>query len=410
MRTDQNSPGLGAARSAFSAKLKMNGSSDGTKAPDVNAVLANHGTDGARRLFDEAERITVSDQELQISETEEATRRPSRKPLWNWREGLINAQDLCDQKFPDVKYVVPSLFPEGVTLLAARPKIGKSWLLLQITTAIATGKTALVAADQSVHGDVLYLALEDNERRLQRRLTKYFGVNKESWPERLTIVTKWKRLSDGGVEALREWCKSVAKPTLIAIDTLKRVRAPKGKMQSDYDADYEACLGLQELAGEFGLAIIVAHHDRKMDAEDVFDTVSGTLGLTGGVDTIALIKRRAGGTTLHIEGRDLVDTVEKAISFDRETCRWMILGEAAEVQRSAERARVLSALAGAAEGLTTAELMAEACLRGRHAADQLLSTMVKSNEIERIKRGLYGGTWDPGHNCRCGRTEGGKEG
>src|SRR5208282_3066023 len=97
--------------------------------------------------------------------------------------------------------------------------------------------------------------------------------------------------------------------------------------QSDYDADYEACQGLLDLSHDFpGLLIIVAHHDRKMDAEDVFDTASGTLGMTGGVDTIVMLKRNGRGVTLHVRGRDLDDDVEKAVKFDRETCRWVILG------------------------------------------------------------------------------------
>ena len=97
----------------------------------------------------------------------------------------------------------------------------------------------------------------------------------------------------------REWCKSVEKPTLINIDTLKRVRPPKKAGQTDYDADYEACQGLLQLANDVaGLGVFVAHHDRKMDAGEVFDTVSGTLGLIGGVDTIAVLKRKAQGVSL----------------------------------------------------------------------------------------------------------------
>jgi hypothetical protein len=127
-----------------------------------------------------------------------------------------------------------------------------------------------------------------------------------------------------------------------------------------------------------------------MDADDVFDTVSGTLGLTGGVDTIAILKRSAKGTTLHVEGRDLVDAVEKAVHFDRETCRWTILGDAAEVQRSAERSKVLSALAKAPEGLSTSEIIGVAGLGSRNAADLLLSRMAEVGEVERVKRGVYG--------------------
>jgi hypothetical protein len=270
---------------------------------------------------------------------------PSAKPKpvsdW-WRPKLINIKGLCEMRFNPLKYAVPGLIPEGVTLLASRPKLGKSWLLLQITTAVANGAITLIVDDnQRPVGDVLYLALEDNPRRLQRRLTKYFGSISSNWPARLVVATEWRRLDQGGLDGIRAWCKSVPNPILVAIDTLKKVRPPKRNGQSDYDADYEACEGLQKLAGELGISIIVAHHDRKMGADDVFDTVSGTLGLTGGVDAIALLKRNAGAVTLHIQGRDMEDEVEKIVRFDRETCRWAIVGEASEVQDSSERDRVV---------------------------------------------------------------------
>lgn len=281
------------------------------------------------------------------------------------------------------------MIPEGVTLLASRPKIGKSWLLLQIGSAVATGVMALVSSECPAQGDVLYLALEDNERRLQRRLTKFFGLDHTAWPTHLKIATEWKRLDQGGLEAIRGWCQFAAKPMLIMIDTLKKIRAPKKASQSDYDADYEACEGLQRLAAAFGVAIIVAHHDRKMDADDVFDTVSGTLGLTGGVNTIALIKRKAQGTTLYVEGRDLVEGVEKAITFDRETCRWVILGEAVEVQRRGERSRVLAILTDKPAGMASSDIARIAGLT-RGSADTLLSRMAKDGDIDRLKRGRYG--------------------
>jgi hypothetical protein len=308
-----------------------------------------------------------------------------------WRAKLIDAQSLCDETFSEIRYVIPDFFPEGVILLVSRPKLGKSWLLLQIGCAVSEGVTTLVSDGRTpAKGDVLYLALEDNPRRIQRRLRKLFGPNKASWPTRLTIVTERRRLDQGGLEALAASCASVENPTLIMIDTLKRVRAPKGKSQSDYDADYEASQGLQQLTGEKALTIMVAHHDRKMDAEDVFDTVSGTLGLTGGVDTIAILKRKGLAVTLHIEGRDLAEPVEKAATFDRETCRWVILGEAEEVQRSNERSRVLAALKVAPEGLSVSEVAARASLISRGAADKVLGRMADVGEIERIKRGLYG--------------------
>jgi hypothetical protein len=334
---------------------------------------------------DQAKREGAGPQESPKAHTDSRDRKPSA-----WRERLIKPRELCERRFEELKYVTPGVIPEGVTLLASRPKLGKSWFLLQVSTAVANGVVTLVESEQPPHGDVLYLALEDNPRRLQRRLTKYFGAQKENWPERLSLFTTWRRLDQGGLDDLREWCRSVAKPILISIDTLKKVRPPKRNGQSDYDADYEACEGLKKLVDDFpGLSIIVAHHDRKMEAEDVFDTVSGTLGLTGGVDTIAILKRTSKAVTLHVEGRDLIEQVEKAVTFDRDTCRWCILGEAAEVLRSSERSRVLAALADLPDGLTVSEIQAAAQIGSRGAADMLLSRMVRDGEVARIDRGRF---------------------
>jgi hypothetical protein len=330
--------------------------------------------------------VTADEDKAADPDTSDA---PREEKTGGWRADLIDAHHLYDQQFPDLRYVVEGLFSEGVTLLASRPKLGKSWLMLQIGHAIAKGVSTLVVTDKPVCGDVLYLALEDSPRRLKRRLQKFCGADKSTWPERLKLITKWRRLDQGGLDDIREWCRSAASPTLVLVDVLKRVRAPRTRQQSDYDADYESCRGLQEVAAEFGLAIIVAHHDRKMDAEDPFDTVSGTLGLTGGVDAIAVMKRKAGTVTLYIEGRDLPDEIEKAIRFDRETCRWTILGEATEVQRSNERQRVLAALATAPDGMNVAEITTAASMVSRGATDKLLFHMLRDGDVTRIRRGIY---------------------
>jgi hypothetical protein len=85
-----------------------------------------------------------------------------------------------------------------------------------------------------------------------------------------------------------------------------------------------------------------------------------------------------------------VDRIEKAVAFDRDTCRWTIVGEAFEVQRSAQRAGVLRVLANAQDGMPTDEIIAAAHLQNRRSADTLLSRMAEDGEIERLKRGRYG--------------------
>ena len=184
--------------------------------------------------------------------------RTQQKNKFCWREHSMSAQELCDQRFIEVKFLVPGLVPEGVTLLVSRPKMGKSWLLLQIGSGVAAGMSTLaIGDDPPTCGDVLYLSLEDGERRIQRRMTKYFGASRNNWPERLTIASAWRRLDQGALDDLREWCRSVNRPTLIMIDTLKRVRPPKRGGQSDYDADYETFEGLIKLTHELDRKSVV---------------------------------------------------------------------------------------------------------------------------------------------------------
>jgi hypothetical protein len=306
----------------------------------------------------------------------------------SWREHTVTVKTLRTEKFAPVNFIVPDLIPEGVTLLVSKPKLGKSWLVLDLCIA-GTMHRYTLGTIKPAQGDVLYVALEDSNRRLQRRLSKLLPSLNGEWPDRLTLATKWKRLHEGGADSLREWCRSVERPTLIAIDTLALIRPPARSSQQAYQSDYEAMTFLHDLTREFpGLGIIVVHHDRKMEAADVFDTVSGTQGLIGAADTICVIKRSASGTTLHVRGRD-VEEREKAIEFNKGTCRWTILGAAAEVHRSNERACVVAVLREAGEPLSVNEIMAAAQLRSRNAADLLLGKMARDGEIKRIGRGRY---------------------
>jgi hypothetical protein len=308
-------------------------------------------------------------------------------PRQSWRHRSITASELRRKTFQPTKYIVPGLLPEGASLLVSRPKLGKSWLLLELCIASAGGFLALGNL-KPLQGDVLYLALEDSQRRLQRRIDKLLSPFRGEWPERLRIATEWRRLNEGGLDDLADWCQRASQPVLIAIDTLAKVRPPQTTAQTLYSADYAAMAGLHKIANERGIAVVAAHHDRKMDADDPFDTVSGTLGLTGAADTIIIIKKSNAGTTIHVRGRDIEDG-ETAAQFDKATCRWSLLGPASEVHRSSQRSRVIAALEAAGQALSVQEIMADTDVKNRNAIDLLLRKMVKDGEIERVGRGQY---------------------
>ena len=118
---------------------------------------------------------------------------------------LITAKDLQGTHFPPVSWVVRDLVPEGLTLLAGKPKLGKSWLALQMGLGVATGREVLGRPVEQ--GTVLYAAMEDNYRRLKSRLGKCAG-QLAAWPEDLLLTTEWPRLDAGGLEAIDGWLGS----------------------------------------------------------------------------------------------------------------------------------------------------------------------------------------------------------
>jgi hypothetical protein len=313
-----------------------------------------------------------------------------------WRSRIVKANELQAMTFPPVRHIVRGYISEGATIIAGKPKIGKSWLTLDIGLG-ATADRFTLGTIKPAQGDVLYLALEDNNRRLKRRMAKLWPAREAQWPERLNLVTDWRRADEGGLEDIDDWCRADAvDPVMVIIDTLEKFRPIQKGNSAAYSADYAAVTGLQKLASKHRIAVVINHHVRKMDADDPFDTVSGTLGLTGAADTIIVLKRHAGAVTLHARGRD-IEEVETALQFDKATCRWTILGAAAEVYISGERAAVLKALAGAgAEGLAVSEIMAATGSNSRGAMDTLLFKMKENGEIDRVKRGVYALRQDSG--------------
>jgi DNA polymerase I-like protein with 3'-5' exonuclease and polymerase domains len=362
---------------SFAMSLVKSGASDGAVVNLLHALV--DGADGdaerKRRRHDEIPGMVSS---ARSKHDEQA--KPQRPA-----NAATVSQDLRNMTFKPIKYVVPGVIVEGLTLFAGKPKIGKSWLLLHAAIAVAAGESTLgdIACEE---GDVLYCALEDNLRRLQSRM-RILRPDRP-WPARLHFQTEMPRLSVGGLDYIREWLDSAECPRLIGIDTLAMVRPPKGRDTTQYDADYNAVVALRALAGERGVAVVVVHHLRKMDSDDAFDTVSGTLGLTGAPDTILVLKRdQNGAVILHGRGRDL-EELEKAMAFDKATCTWSIAGEVQEVRQSTARQKILNVLAEIGEPASPGEIAAAAHTTATNAKT-LLRKLVDAGLVNKVERAKY---------------------
>jgi hypothetical protein len=306
-------------------------------------------------------------------------------PKPGWRDHAVTAADLQKKQFPPVRYVVPNLVPEGLSMLCGRPKIGKSWAALEIAIGVATGRGCFGGLETE-QGDVLYAALEDNPRRLQRRIDKLLSPVSSSWPLGLTLTTSWRRLDKGGVTDITEWIKEADKPRLVILDTLAGVKPIR--TNSGYAEDYESLTNIHRLANDIGIAVLVLHHTRKMDADDPIDTISGTLGLAGCADTLLVFAGTSQGMTLYVRGRD-IEEAEHAVTFDKQSCRWAIVGSAAEVQMSETRQAILSVLNESADPLGPSDIAAAAGLKEGVVRQRLLG-MQSKGEVFKRGRGLYG--------------------
>lgn len=309
-------------------------------------------------------------------------------------QNIVGADQLALKEFPPVRWAVPDIIPEGLTILAGKPKAGKSLLALSLAAMCACGGFALgkVPVDS---GPVLYLGLEDPERRLQSRLAKMMG-GRDRLPRNLDLVAigGWARLDQGGLGAIIAWLDSHPDARLVVIDTLAKVRPPRrGGRQGDlYAEDYAVLEGLQELAVRRGVAIIIVHHMRKAMGDDGVDEVSGSAGLTGCADGIATLKRKEEGGELRVIGRDLEQDVELALEHDALTGTWRLAGNLSEVRMSRERRAVTAVLRdGNREGnrLTPSEV-AIRLAQNANAIKKLMWMMEKDGQLTKDDKGRYG--------------------
>ena len=213
----------------------------------------------------------------------------------------VSMSELYETVYQSRPPVIDGLLYFGTYLFAGAPKVGKSFLMAQLAYHVSTG---LSLWGYTVHkGTVLYLALEDDHRRLQGRLYRMFGMD---GTDNLRFAIYAKQLGVGLEEQLKKFVREHPDTKLIIIDTLQKVREAGGDKYS-YANDYEVVGKLKRLADDCGICLLLVHHTRKQQADDKFDMISGTNGLLGAADGAFLLqkeKRTDGSAILDVAGRD----------------------------------------------------------------------------------------------------------
>lgn len=216
----------------------------------------------------------------------------------------VSMTELFDSAYQSKPPIIDGLLYRGTYLFAGSPKIGKSFLMAQLAYHVSTG-TNLWGFDVR-QGKVLYLALEDNYPRLQKRLYRMFGTAEN---ENLFFSVSAHQLGNGLDEQLDGFLQKHPDTSLVIIDTLQKVREVGGENYS-YANDYQIITKLKSFTDNHNICMLVVHHTRKQTADDKFDMISGTNGLLGAADggfVLSKDKRTSNNATLEVSGRDQQD-------------------------------------------------------------------------------------------------------
>jgi hypothetical protein len=296
-------------------------------------------------------------------------------------------------EFPPLQWIVPGLIAEGAGVLVAAPKIGKSWMCLDVGLNVATGGKVL-GRIRVTQRDVLYLALEDGDRRMQSRCRTVLGGDEV--PSRFEYNTKVRSFREI-IDTMNFWLDDHPSG-LVMMDPLGKVMTPAKQGQGAYERDYEIGSRLKDVADTHeGSAVVTVHHNRKASSDDWMDATNGTQGINGAMDwTIAIQRsRNDGDAVIHVTGRD-VEEGDYAASFD--AGRWSLQGDdlvsaghaavevASTVGLSSDMRSVVDLVNGFPGGITSGEVCAQLSTLGADTVRQYLRRAAKEERIAQPER------------------------
>ena len=292
----------------------------------------------------------------------------------------ISVSELMQMEFPEPKWIVPSIIPEGLSLLCGRPKHGKSILSVNLAVAIAKGAKALGKIPVEKTG-VLYLALEDTPKRLQKRLRAVLQGVKT--PESLFVNMSFSSIPNGGIEQLVSWLKHHKEVGFVIIDTYAKIKGQRDNKGDLYLDDYKEMAKIKDVADSHNVGILLIHHTRKEESEDVFDTVLGTTGITGAADTIIILVKKKSTGNLHVSGRDVEDATF-AMKFDRKTLSWILDDDALKYTLTPEKKAIYKLLEENGHPMRLKDI---ACALGKKVSN--IGHMLKDDVFYKTNYGKY---------------------
>jgi hypothetical protein len=267
----------------------------------------------------------------------------------------ITGSALLATQYAPLVHVVEPILPAGCTLFTGKSKDGKSMLVYNICVAVMTGNKAL-GTYPVTQGHVWYLALEDGERRAQRRLRMqeaHMGAIPRALQDHIEF-TLWEapRLGAGLEDDIRDWILTTPDARLVVIDILEKVRPLRRRNGNMYAEDYAATQSLTRLAQEHNVSVFVVHHANKLNPTDFRDSASGAMSLIGGADNYWSLSRMpfSEEATLKVTGRDIEQELDLSMQF--KDGFWTVIDDGGIGQMSKERRDIYDVLVASFKPMT----------------------------------------------------------
>ncbi len=313
----------------------------------------------------------------------------------------LTAAELVASGNEDTVFVVPGLFAVGVSVLTGKAKVGKSIAALDIAMSVAMGSRILGSMDVP-QCETLYISLEDTNQRIKTRIIKML----QNYPATRFFhsAISWPRMDKGCLAALESWIKIHPNVKLIFIDTFAKIRAFKRYGSNLYEKDYLEIAAIKEFADKHHLAIVLIHHLRKGSAQDIFDLISGSVGITAASDTVMIMTRERGEGTanLYATGRD-IEEKNFTLKLNPLNLSWETTEATAQEKLSQEKTEILELIKKSDSPLKLGQI-ADTLKKKKPVTHKHLAALVNEELVYQPAYGLYAAVPVSGESGESGES------
>ena len=281
------------------------------------------------------------------------------------RLAIVSGAELAAKKYPPRQFIVDGFIQRGnLVLFAGKPKTGKSWILLQLAHELDAPRGGLFLNKPTSPAKVLYLALEDGERRIHERLAirNWTPISAHFYSSGMLP------LDGGGMAQLRA---TAADFDVVIVDSLRV--ACGAKVEENNNEVMGAILqALADFAHETEKVVIVVHHLTKASYEDAFDGIRGAGSIRQAYDVGVVMQRKKGEkeAKLVVESRD-AEINDMTISFEGGSTGWKYEGDGERLETIRAGKAVVKALSELGGEAAVAELASHLKITPQAVGQQL---------------------------------------